>query len=179
MQNLKAAQRDRLIYEFAILVQPFSDLASKDSPPSIANYRIAIAKVQSGDPEWRKQVREFATLAPDILLNQENQRLSHVPERFWINLASALNDPYWQEHLESFYGAFQTQVDDLRKDFFTCLNTVPIDWEPIIFQANTPFTAYLRIKEVLAVVNERLHYFDRYLKPDFFELFLRAVNRDV
>lgn len=177
MQNLKLAQRQQLIYEFGILVQPLEDLARDGIPPSISNYRLAIAKVQSGDPEWRKQVREFTTLAPDIRLNHENQRLSHVPERFWNKLASALDDPSREELLEPLYRDFQTHVDALRKDFFICLNAVPIDIEPMIFQANTPFTAYLRIKEVLAVIDERLHYFDRYIKPDFFELFLRAVNR--
>ena len=179
MDNLKAAQRQKLIYDFAILVQPFEDLARDGSPPSISDYRVAIAKVQSGDPAWRIQVREFTTLAADIFLNQEFRELSHVPERFWHKLAPALNDPYFQEHLKNLHGDLQEHVVNLRKDFFDCLNRVPIDWGPAIFQANTPFTAYLRIKEVLAVINERLHYFDRYLKPEFFDLFLRAVNRDV
>lgn len=179
MQNLKAAQAQQLIYDFGILIQPFEELARDSGLPSISDYRVAIAKVRSGDPEWRKQVREFTTFAPDLFLNQEFQHLSHVPERFWNKLAPALNDAYWPEHLESLHVDFQKQVTDLRKNFLDCLNRVPIDWEPVIFQANTPFTAYLRIKEVLAVINERLHYFDRYLKPDFFDLFLRAVNRDV
>ncbi len=105
--------------------------------------------------------------------------MSHVPERLWSQFAEALNDPYLQERLELLHGSFQDEVAKLREDFFKCLNRVPIDWGPVIFQANTPFTAYLRIKEVLAVINERLHYFDRYLKPDFFDLFLRSVNRDL
>ena len=179
MQNLKAAQRQQLIYDFAILVQPFEDLARDSSPPSISDYRIAIAKVQSGDPLWRVQVKEFTTLATDIFLQQEYQRLSHVPERLWSQFAEGLNDPYIQERLELLHGSFRDEVAKLRKDFFDCLNRVPVDWEPVIFQANTPFTAYHRIKEVLAVINERLHYFDRYLKPDFFDLFLSVVNRDV
>ena len=179
MPNLKAAQRQQLIYDFGILVQPFEDLARNSSPPSITDYRIAIAKVQSGDPAWRKQVREFTTLASDILLNQEFQRLSHVPERFWTKLAPALNNPISQEHPEKLHAPFQKHVADLRNDFFGCLNQVPVEWEPVIFQANTPFTAYLGIKEVFAVINERVHYFDRYLKSDFFDLFLRTVNRDV
>jgi len=42
-----------------------------------------------------------------------------------------------------------------------------------------PFTSYLRIKESLAVINSRLDYFDRYLKPEFFELFLATVDPNV
>ena len=36
-----------------------------------------------------------------------------------------------------------------------------------------------RIKEALVSVRERLHYFDRYLKMDFFPLFLQSVDRNV
>lgn len=179
MQNIKAAQRDQLIYEFGILVQPIKELARQVNPPSIADYRIAIAKVQSGDGAWRLQVKEFTTFALDIVFNQEFQRLSHVPERFGNGLAGLLREPDFQDALERLHAKFRGQVANMRKDFFDCLNQVPVDWEPVIFQANTPFTAYLRIKEVLAVVNERFHYFDRYLQPDFFDLFLRRVNRDV
>lgn len=179
MQNLKSAQRDKLIYEFGILVQPIKELARQDKTPSIANYRIAVAKVRSGDPEWRKQVKEFTIFAPDVFFNQEYQRLSHVPERFWNKLGPALNDPWFQEHPDSLHQKFITHVASMDTEFLDCLNQIPINWEPVIFEANTPYTAYLRIKEVLTVVIQRFHYFDRYLKPDFFDLFLRIVNRDV
>ncbi len=48
-----------------------------------------------------------------------------------------------------------------------------------MFQANTPFTSYLRIKESIVSVKQRLHYFDRYLTPDFFTLFLASVEKTV
>lgn len=51
--------------------------------------------------------------------------------------------------------------------------------EPVVFEANTPFTSYLRIKESIVSVKQRLHYFDRYLKPDFFTLFLASVENTV
>ena len=35
-------------------------------------------------------------------------------------------------------------------EFFECLDRIPIESEPEIFEANTPFTASLRIKETLA-----------------------------
>jgi hypothetical protein len=178
MQNLKSAQRQQLIYEFGILVQPLEDLARQSSPPSLSDYQIAVAKVQAGDSAWRRQVREFSTFAPDIFFNQEFQRLSHVPERSLRRVTDHIESGSGQ-HPERLRPRFGGIVKELRLDFFHCLEQVPIDWEPVIFQANTPFTAYLGIKDALAVVNDRLHYFDRYLKPDFFDLFLRAVNRDL
>ena len=80
MKNLKAFQRDQLIYEFGILIQPFEDLAKANQPPSLSDYREAIAKVQAGDSQWRQQVRQFTTFANDIVFDQEYQDISHVPE---------------------------------------------------------------------------------------------------
>ena len=48
MKNIKAHQRDRLIMEFGILIQPFNDLARKGPPPTKDEYTIAIAKVNAG-----------------------------------------------------------------------------------------------------------------------------------
>ncbi len=62
-----------------------------------------------------------------------------------------------------------------RKEFFDGLERIPIQWEPVVFEANTPFTSYLKIKEAAAGVRRRFHYFDRYLKPEFFELFLPSL----
>lgn len=64
-----------------------------------------------------------------------------------------------------------------KASFYAKIDHIPIDWEPVIFDANTPFTSYLRIKEAIVAVKDRLHYFDRYLKPEFFELFLATVDR--
>jgi hypothetical protein len=49
MKNLKANQRNRLIYEFGLLMQPFEELSEKTSAPKLDDYRKAIAKVQAGD----------------------------------------------------------------------------------------------------------------------------------
>ena len=56
---------------------------------------------------------------------------------------------------------------------------VPVNWEPEIFTANTPFTAYLRIRQAMVTATRRLAYFDRYLKPEFYTLFLSEVGRSV
>ena len=180
MQNLKAFQRDQLILQFGILIQPFEDLAQADSPPSSNDYRVAIAKVNAGDTKWRLGVREFATFANDIVFTAEFNDISHVPERFRTDLLKALVDPL--QHLggpEDFHSRFKSNVSSMTERFFTFLDHIPFGWEPTIFEANTPFTSYLRIKESMSVVNDHLHYFDRYLKADFFQLFLEAISRTV
>lgn len=73
----------------------------------------------------------------------------------------------------------ETEVRNGREMFFEYIDRIPIEWEPVVFAANTPFTSYLRIKESIVSVKRRLHYFDRYLKPDFFSLFLASVDNTV
>jgi len=177
--NLKAQQRDRLIYEFAILLQPFHDLIMSSQPPPVGDYRTAIAMVQGGDAQWRNTVKEFTTFAEDLVYKKEQNAISHVPELLRISTYDLINNPELNTNLAELRTSFKHRYDGARSRFFELIDHVPIEWEPVIFAANTPFTAYLRIKEAIAIVRSRLHYFDNYLKPEFFQLFLANVNRSV
>jgi hypothetical protein len=70
---------------------------------------------------------------------------------------------------------YDAYVDEM----FRRLSHVPVDWQPEIFAANTPFTAYLRIRQAIVTATRRLAYFDRYLKPEFYTLFLSEVRRSL
>ena len=179
MKNEKANQRDRLIYELAILLQPLEELARDAVAPSPAMYRVAMAKVQAGDNSWRKTAQDFTTFAHDVVFNPEFQDISHVPERLRSVLTSQVNDPAVQDHPDELQRELQRLLSEALAGFRAYIARVPVGWEPVIFEANTPFTSYLRIKECLTVVERRLHYFDRYLKLDFFRLFLESVDTAV
>jgi len=179
MKNQKAAQKAQLTYEFGILMQPLECIATAPDTPSVGDYRIAVAKVQAGDPAWRQQVRAFTTFASDISFNQEYQDISHVPERCWQRIKGVINDESLQKDLPSLQKRFAEQVQSAKTSFFELIEYIPIQWEPVVFEANTPFTSYLKIKEAIISVKKRLDYFDRYLKPDFFQLFLAPINRSV
>ncbi len=179
MKNLKAHQKSQLIYEFAILIQPLEDLARAAQSLSVNHCRIAIAKVQAGDGAWRQLVRQFTTFAPDIFLSQEYNDISHVPERCHGELREIINLAVFQEDPERYKGRVEQVVVAARQRFFEYIDRIPIEWEPVVFEANTPFTSYLRIKESIVSVKQRLHYFDRYLTPDFFTLFLASVENNV
>ncbi len=182
MKNPKAHQKCRLIYEFGILIQPLEELARAEQQPSPGAYRIAIAKVQAGEGAWRKEVKEFTTFAPDIFFSQQYNDISHVPERCMGTLSKLINEAAdWRgfpkpEHLQLFV---KKEVENTRVRFFEYIDRIPIEWEPVVFEANTPFTSYLRIKESIVSVKQRLHYFDRYLKSDFLTLFLASVGNAV
>lgn len=175
----KARQKDRLIREFGILTAPLAEMRCRADVPSPNDYRVALAKVQSADSKWRPTARAFATLADDVVMEAQYRDISHVPERFWGTFSGILNDPAMLRDLPRLKEEFDLLYDQKIEDFHEFVDQVPIDWEPMTFQANTPFTAYLRISEAVATARRRVYYFDRYLKPDFFPLFLVDLNRRV
>jgi hypothetical protein len=177
MKNRKAFQKNQLIYEFAILIQPLDAIGKSSKTPSVSDYRLAVAKVQAGDSMWRQNVKAFTTFASDIFFNQEFQDISHVPERCWQQIKGIINDESLQNDLPSLQKQVAENVAFMKSSFFELIERIPIQWEPVVFQANTPFTSYMRIKEAIVSVKNRLDYFDRYLKPDFFALFLAPLDR--
>lgn len=179
MKNIKSHQRDQVIMEFGILFQPFYDLARRENAPNLESYRIAIAKVQAGDSIWRQKVIEFTTFAQDIAFADEFQEISHVPERFRRLIKEIINNPRESIVLDSVHERFKIELAKAVDQFRESVNKVPFEWEPILFEANTPFTSYLRIKESIALVKNRLHYFDRYLSEYFFHLFLKFLDRNI
>ena len=179
MKNQKAYEKNQLIYEFGILIQPIEELSRAKQPPSLNDIRIAIAKVQAGHVDWCQNVKQFTTLASDIFFNQEYRDISKVPIRCSGVLNEIMSDPVLQENPNQLKVRFGNEVRNARKKFFEYIDRIPIEWEPVVFEANTPFTSYLRIKESTVSVKHRLDYFDRYLKPDFFTLFLASVDDTV
>ena len=143
LKNLKAHQRDLLIYEFGILIQPCEELIKKDPLPTIKDYRIAIAKVFAGDRQWRKNVKEFTTFAKDIIFEKESRDTSHVPEALRRKIEKLINRPPGRD-LGKLRREYFVEFDLLKEHFFMLINKIPIDWEPVIFEANTPYTSYFR-----------------------------------
>jgi hypothetical protein len=177
LNNLKVRQRTQVAMEFGILIQPLVELIESSSPPPQMAYRTAIAKIQAGDAAWRRTVKDFATFANDLFFSKEFQELSHVNEIILRNFGSVIGDSNYIGNPDQLQVAMKKGMADYKRYFEQKLELIPIEWEPEIFAANTPFTAYLKIKEAISTTRARLDYFDRYLKIDFFHLFLEKVDR--
>jgi len=119
------------------------------------------------------------TFGPDVFLHNEFQKTSHVVERSLREVNTQIDRAVQTNDIAGLHLACANEVSRLKDDFSHCLAEVPVDWEPEIFPANTPFTAYLKIKDAVSSTTRRLHYFDRYLRPDFFDLFLRDLPRTI
>ena len=119
------------------------------------------------------------TYGPDVFLNTEFQKTSHVVERFLREISTMIERAAKSNEVAKLQLACATEVSRLKEDFYKFLAEIPVDWEPEIFPANTPFTAYLKLKDAVSSATRRLHYFDRYLQPAFFDLFLRDLPRTI
>jgi hypothetical protein len=147
MKNRKASERDRVIYEYALLAQPLESLAQRATAAKESDYRVAVAKVQAGDAQWRRTVREFTTFAADVSFADEFQDISHVAEHMLRRIKPHLEDPNMLASPSLLQEAVRKEVEAARASLFRFVDRVPIEWEPVVFPANTPFTAYLKIRE--------------------------------
>ena len=177
--NNKARERTELTTEFGILIQPIVVLVRAKEPASVDEFRVASAKVHAGDAKWRGSVKKLASFAPDVFMNTQFQKISHVVEVFLKNVDTMISTAAISNDLNQLQIACTKEVERMQGDFDQYLSEIPIKWEPEIFAANTPFTAYLKIKDAISTASSRLHYFDRYLRPNFLELFLRDTDRSI
>jgi hypothetical protein len=112
-------------------------------------------------------------------MNTEFQKMSHVVERFLRSINTRIAEASKSNDTDGLQTACTNEVDRMKQDFYDCLSEIPVEWEPEIFAANTPFTAYMKIKDVILTASSKMYYFDRYLRADFFDLFLRNIDRNI
>ena len=130
MKNEKANQRQNVVFEFGILIQPYVELQQKKTPPTVDEYRIAVAKVNAGDANWRLGVKEYATFADDLVFNEEFQRISHVAERFMSIVRNLLADQKMLNDLVLLQQTFSRYLDETKAKFFELVSQIPVTWEP-------------------------------------------------
>ena len=178
MTNSKSRQKANLSIEFGILIQPLTELASANSLTP-TDCRIAIAKVDAGLNNWSRSVESFVTLASDIVLNDIGVTIRNAPIHAVSSIRHHLNNETYKNNPNQLREEIIQILARSKAEFIGAVDQVPIDWLPEIFAANTPYTAYLRIKEVVDGARIKFHYFDRYLKRDFVDLFLHSVSRNL
>jgi hypothetical protein len=177
MNMEKPYQKSCLMMEFGILIQPYEELAQIQSVPEIRDYRIAFAKVNSGTSQFLPRIDEFVTFG-DTKFSLELKKMSRMPTLF-SNQYGNLSEIVRRTSLDILHDKFKEDFKKLKLEFIDTVDSIPIDWQPEIFQANTPFTAYCCILDCTTGVRQRFHYFDRYLNVDFFSLYLRNLDRSV
>jgi len=179
MANEKSNQRDNVVYELGLLLQPIQECIHSKPLKSAKEYRIAMARTQAGDSIWRQSVNRLASFSGDVVFKKEAYEVSHVPERIIGELGRLIETPRLKEDLETLQIKSIEAYERLLNYALAQIDNIPIDWEPEIFTANTPFTAYLKIRETVVTAKSRFHYFDRYLRPNFYRLFISELPKSI
>lgn len=172
----KAAQRSILILHFGRLMAPVYELAERSSPPAAAEYRVAVATLAPDMDRWNAEVNAFATVggtwfgleSNDIMRPAHNFRLGPLGE-----LARSSND------LATKQATLRQLLKTVQDETLAAIDNIPIEWEPRLLGAKTPFTVHMHIRDAILTTKKRVHYFDRYLNADFFSLYLRGLSRSV
>ncbi|WP_372724221.1 hypothetical protein [Novipirellula sp.] len=174
--SVKAAERTSLILHFGMLIAPIKDLAFRSAPATGPDYRLLEAKLYPDLQAWVKESQQFARFG-DYAFNIEVNDIIGIAKgivRQTGHLAKHFpdNDQNRQESLQRY-------VLKCEKDIIDAIDKIPIEWESQLLAAGTPFSTYLKIADAINAARTRVHYFDRYLDPDFFPLYLRSLARDV
>jgi len=173
----KPSQKNNLIMSFGMLIDPLEKLAQTQPVPEVKDYLIAFAKMNAGESKFLKKVEGFVTFS-DVKYYQTELNIRVLIGQFNNRYRDKLNvvklaDP------KQFHDIFKKDFETLTSGFFEKVDSVQIDWQPKIFQANTPFTTYSCIMDCIVGVRNRLDFFDRYLKSEFFNLYLRNLDRSI
>ena len=173
----KSFQKNRLIMEFGIFIQPFKKLVNSQSIPSISDYRVAAGKVRGSYSQFENRVHEFVIFSDVIFAREAAEILVALNDSLTKFEDLIFNYSTTHINLDELQNKFKGELENVISKFIELINDIPIDWQPKIFQANTQFTTYLCMLDCTANARQHLHYFDRYLNLDFFSLYLRNLDR--
>jgi hypothetical protein len=171
----KAAQRSTLIFQFGKLLAPLFELADKTMPPTAADYQIVTARCMPDRKRWSDEVDQFVSFGEyrfahlyDDILREPNKLLHEMPK-----MARSIADDASRQ------ADFRDRLIVCRDKALTAIDLVPIQWTARLHEAMTPFSIYLKFRDAIGTAKRRVHYFDRYLDTEFFNLYLRDLSRSV
>ncbi len=184
----KAEQKHQLIMDWGRLIAPLDDLVCMVKPPTVPHYHLAFARIETDLRSFHDRIYQFATFG-DVVITTVALQLESVarPDSGYsplfpisqrinpLNLGPGSAPP----DLDDLYLTFEAALADIKARFYTYINMIPVEWEATLYQAKTPFTVYLRIMDAVATAQRRIDYFDRYLKEDFYQLYLRHLDRSI
>lgn len=171
----KLRERTQVSIEFGILIQPYQVLADASPPPPLVDYRLARAQVEFGKVAWFKRVHQLCQY-DEVPLAIENSEICESVN----HLNRKINEIVTRdENASKSQTRLRTLLSSAKTEFESCIANVPLNIPSTLSQANTPFTTHLRLADLFRIARIQITYFDRYLHPDFFTLYLRDLPRSL
>jgi hypothetical protein len=172
----KAAERTSLILHFGMLIAPIKALAFRSAPAAGLEYRIVEAKLYPDLQAWVRESQQFARIG-DYTFSIEINRVIEIAKGI-VRQTGHLAE-FFPEDDQKRQESLQRYVLKCEKDIVDAIDKIPIEWKSQLLAAGTPLSTHLKIADAISTAHSRVHYFDRYLDPDFFPLYLRFLDRSV
>jgi hypothetical protein len=170
----KAAERTTLLIHLGHVLAPVRTLVNASLPPPSSAYRVLAAQFEPDISRWENKYGQYATVG-GVYFRRERDELKFQCGSLikWIGHCGDITDPADAQ------SKLREMLAKHEKSFVEFIDKIPVEWEPQLSAAKTPFTTCLMIGDAINGVRRRLDYFDRYLDQDFFHLYLRRLDRSV
>lgn len=170
----KAAERTKLLIRLGQVLAPVRELANAAQPPPRADYVVLAARFEPEISRWENEYGQYATVG-GVYFRRERDELKFQGQSLykWIGLCGDMNAPAEAQ------ARLREMLAKHDEKFIQLIDRIPVDWEPKLTASKLPFTVSMIIGDAIGGARKRLDYFDRYLDPDFFPLYLRQLDRSV
>lgn len=171
----KAEERTYLVLALGRLLAPLDDLAAAATPPTDKDYQVCVARFQSDLAKWRPTAHAFSCVGGVEFgreLDDMLRPLGSLGEAVTNSVRRKPTPSLSQEHLRSV-------LADVKRVVTRAIDSIPIEWESRLLAEGTPFSSHLHILDAVRTAKTRVHFFDRYLDPSVYDLYLRHLDRSV
>lgn len=170
----KAAERSNLILQLGRLLAAIHDLTEKRTPPESAEYQVAAAQFKRDFDRWRVEAQRFIVVG-EVTFGHELDDITGGFEILFEALITLARDVMVEPRTKQVQLAITLKQCEAHA--LAAIDRVPIEWVPRLLEEQTPFSAYLKIRDAIVTAKRRIHYFDRYLDAEFYPLYLRNIDR--
>jgi hypothetical protein len=168
----KAAERTTLLIHLGQVLAPVRALVNATLPPPSSDYRVLAAQFEPDVSRWENDYAQYATVGGVYFRCERDELKFQCGSLYkWIGLCGEITDSTEAQ------SKLREMLETHEKSFVSFIDKIPIEWEPQLSAAKTPFTTCLMIGDAINGARRRLDYFDRYLDQNFFPTYLRRLGR--
>jgi len=159
-------EKEDLLFRLARLFGPVQDLVARGRDATTDERMRALARYSAEYDTLITDFRTFSTSEPGHNYLAQYQQFHNAVYGFAQSVAT---NP---DQIEKF-------LDDAVAKAKDALKTIPVSGDSEIFETNTPFTTYGRLKTLCNLARSQITFVDRFLDQSVFYRYLRDIDSTV
>ncbi len=160
--------------EFGLILRPLRDLANQQTTPSRQALLQAFAVLGKDERDWWNHAGSFASVQEGHL-GFLRDNIVHIWGSTFMSFRYDLANP--DSDLDMLHSRLRQLTTFVEEQFYKLIDMVPVTWEFTLSERDMPFTFYHRMLDAIWPARQKLYYFDRYVKSDFYDLYLARLDR--